>query len=346
MNINNNSGVTLIELLVAMLIAIVLMIGTVQMFNSNTRAYRLIDQMKLIEENGRIGMDIMAREVRGASTSTGGVPIYVWDNDNTNNNPAQVSSVFSGTALGVLPGTDVIEVFVSHCSEELNIPAFNENSAAAPQLPVDIIASCLPCYNSGDGGAALAACAAEYSIRIHNPATGYHCQNNITDGTEQGTTRVNLTWNRGVNNDDANRPHQCADPSPGNTWPAVALIGKDVYYYVRDETANRPSQLMRYQVGQVPEAIANHVNDFQVLVGEDSNAPFDKVIDSWGDGITIGTDVTAVKLSLLMKAPKAEKERQDALPTTLENSTVSSLGTADKHRRRVITRTVRLRNMN
>ena len=343
---NTQKGFTIIELLMAMAIALVLLAGTTQLFSSNTRAFRLIDQMKVMEENGRIGMDIMVRDVRGASTGKDGRPVYLWDNTAENNDPAQTGGSIDRSALNALPGTDVIEVFISQCSEAIYIPSFNENSASAPQLPADVVASCLPCYTTGDSNQILAECVSQFNIRMHKVGSDYHCQNHITQGNKQGTDRINLGWNRGVNIDHANRPHQCDDGEPGNQWDAEALIGADVYYYVQAGSVDRPTQLIRYQVGGTPEAVANHVEDFQVLSGEDNNTPRDKDIDTWTDGIVNGANVVSLKLSILLKAPSIDKEKQEETPPTLENSGITSLGTPDKYRRRVMTRTVRLRNMN
>lgn len=342
----------MIEMLVAMAISTVLLAGTVQLFVANRKAFKLVDQLKLVEENSRIGMDLLARDVRGASTGEGGRPIYIWDNDDANNDPAQTEGSIDRSALDVLPGTDVLEVFVSQCSEPFIITDFNENSASAPQLPMDLVASCLPCYNSGDGGGVLSACASQFNIRLNKIGSSYSCQHNITSGNEQGGNRINLTWNNGQNIDNANRPHECNDGIGGPpTWDAEAMIGIDVYYYVRADDPDNPNsltpipQLMRYQVGLSPEVVANYVEDFQALAGEDSATPFDGTIDTWASGITDGTDVTAVKLSLMFKTPNIDPAKTGALPTQLENSGIAGIGTQDKYRRRIITRVVRLRNM-
>ncbi len=347
-----SSGYTLIEMLVAMAISSVLLAGTVQLFVANRKAFKLVDQLKLVEENGRIGMDLLARDVRGASTGEGGRPIYIWDNDDANNNPAQTEGAIDRSALDTLPGTDVLEVFVSLCSEPFIITGFNENSASAPQLPMDLVASCLPCYNPGDGGGVLSSCASQFNIRLNKIGSSYSCQHNITNGNEQGGNRINLNWNNGQNIDNANRPHQCNDGIGGlPTWDAEANIGMDIYYYVRADDPDNPNpatpnpQLMRYQVGLSPEVVANHVEDFQALVGEDSSNPFDGTIDTWASGVTDGTDVTAVKLSLMLKTPKIDPGKEQTMLTQLENSAIVGIGAQDQYRRRIITRVVRLRNM-
>ena len=347
------AGFTLIELLIVVAISGIVMAGAVQLFIGARDSHELVKNMKMLEENARIGMDILSREVRAATTIQGGVPLHVWDNDITKNSFVDgFAPGFTRTGLGALAGTDILEVFVSKCSEALVLTDFNQNAAALVQQNENIITSCLPCYNSGDSDAILGTCLEQYSLRIqqlttsgdpsNGVATGYSCQYSLTDGNTQASGKIKLNMNRGTSGDNSNRPHDCNATDGRGKWDATATIGLDVYYYIRADdpynaNANNPiPQLMRYQVntaGLTAEPIAYNVEDLQVLVGEDNTmdntvtppvpAP-DGVIDTWQSGIIDGPDVHAVKISLLIKSPKNEKNQTTKrAPPTLENSSIS-----------------------
>jgi len=60
------TGLTLIEILVAMVISLILMAGVLQIFQSNKQSFRVQESLSLIQENGRTAMRILAEELRMA----------------------------------------------------------------------------------------------------------------------------------------------------------------------------------------------------------------------------------------------------------------------------------------
>lgn len=57
-------GLTLIELMIAMLIGVVLILGLVQVFAASRSAYMLSEGMSRVQENGRFGLDYLQRDIR------------------------------------------------------------------------------------------------------------------------------------------------------------------------------------------------------------------------------------------------------------------------------------------
>jgi type IV pilus assembly protein PilW len=57
-------GVTLVELLVAMLVSLVLMAGIVEIFLSNKRTYRLQEALARVQEDGRFAVEALNRDIR------------------------------------------------------------------------------------------------------------------------------------------------------------------------------------------------------------------------------------------------------------------------------------------
>ncbi|UCD85165.1 MAG: prepilin-type N-terminal cleavage/methylation domain-containing protein [Deltaproteobacteria bacterium] len=71
-------GITLIELMVAMLIGAVLLAGLFTAFLSQHRSYTVQDQISTIQQSVRAGMDLMVREVRMAGYNPRLSPVTGW----------------------------------------------------------------------------------------------------------------------------------------------------------------------------------------------------------------------------------------------------------------------------
>ncbi len=59
-------GFSMVELMVAMVLSLVLIIGIIQVFNSSKQTYRTQDDIIQIQENGRFALDILERHIRMA----------------------------------------------------------------------------------------------------------------------------------------------------------------------------------------------------------------------------------------------------------------------------------------
>lgn len=65
-SIRSIQGLSLIELMIALLIGSILMIGVVQIFSASRTAYQLSEGMSRVQENGRFAMDYLQRDIRMA----------------------------------------------------------------------------------------------------------------------------------------------------------------------------------------------------------------------------------------------------------------------------------------
>src|SRR6056297_3249343 len=75
---NKNSGMTLIELLVAMVIGLVLLGGVYVSFVSSTTTNSMNEQLSRMQENGRFAMQLMTRTVRSVGyQGCGGIGVTV-----------------------------------------------------------------------------------------------------------------------------------------------------------------------------------------------------------------------------------------------------------------------------
>ena len=60
----NTKGLSLIELMIALLIGIILLLGVVQIFSASRTAYQLSEGLARTQENGRFAMDYLQRDIR------------------------------------------------------------------------------------------------------------------------------------------------------------------------------------------------------------------------------------------------------------------------------------------
>jgi len=68
-------GLTLIELMVALVLGLVLVGGVLNVFVANREAYRSTENLTRIQENARTGFDFMARDIREAGQNPCGTPL-------------------------------------------------------------------------------------------------------------------------------------------------------------------------------------------------------------------------------------------------------------------------------
>ena len=65
-NFKLQNGISMVEVLVALVISLFLLGGIVQVYIANKASYSFSNAISRIQENGRYAMDIMTQELRGA----------------------------------------------------------------------------------------------------------------------------------------------------------------------------------------------------------------------------------------------------------------------------------------
>ncbi len=63
---NKQSGISLIEIMIALLIGLFLLGGILQMFSASQQTYRMQSNLSRLQENGRIALDFLAYDIRMA----------------------------------------------------------------------------------------------------------------------------------------------------------------------------------------------------------------------------------------------------------------------------------------
>lgn len=86
-------GLSLIELMIAMLIGSLLLVGVIQVFGGSREAYRLSEGLARVQENGRFAVDYLQRDIRMAGHFG-----CVNDQAMMRQNPAALTTTFAATA--------------------------------------------------------------------------------------------------------------------------------------------------------------------------------------------------------------------------------------------------------
>lgn len=135
------SGLSIIEIMIALLLASLLTLGLVQIFTSNSQTFRLNEANARVQESGRIALEILSRGVRNAGYY-GCQPINGFTNnidtgagyDPSIHNFDQSFAVYSGSDPAMIPagnpaGSDYIRI-ARIAQEDLDLRAEdNINSA-------------------------------------------------------------------------------------------------------------------------------------------------------------------------------------------------------------------------
>lgn len=122
MNLRNPSrslgqrGMSLVELMVAMIISLLVLLATIAIFDSNRLTYRATEGLGRVQENARVAFELMARDIReaGGTPCARNVPVAnvlngaggTWWNTWGNG----VFGYESGALAGSSPGTDALEL--------------------------------------------------------------------------------------------------------------------------------------------------------------------------------------------------------------------------------------------
>ena len=152
-------GMTIVELMVAMVLGLFVIGGFISVFISSLGAFRSNEGLARIQENGRIGSELMLREIRSAGGTACGTKLV----SNVLGNPASAwwsdwalgsvrgvegNQAFSGVTTGTataqrVVGTDLLVLLNTTAFDGVNITGHNTSSAvididvALPGIEVD-----------------------------------------------------------------------------------------------------------------------------------------------------------------------------------------------------------------
>ncbi|HFB66203.1 MAG TPA: hypothetical protein ENJ60_11765 [Aeromonadales bacterium] len=355
-------GLTLVEIMIAVLIGIVLTAGIIQLFISNKSTYRLTESSSRIQESGRFANEFLTKDIRMAgfmgcySAATSGIENMLNDTGNTGWDISKViqgyNNVTGGSVAGIsniVDNTDVIIVKSlagTYLSGGIRLVSPYSDSA---QYFVDPLFK-NTCQNNDENN-----CEAKiYVVTDCSKATMFQATN-----IQESGGKINITHSNAGSYDPGN-----SSPTPTNEYGegATLLELATFAYYIRLNNGGRPS-LYRSRlnisggtsIALTAEELVDGVENLQLEYGVDTSG--DRIPDSYLNAATINTeaakaapayswdDVITVKFALLLTAEGRVTDKAAGSKTyNLSTDTPAAGPYADRQLRRVLVNTIGIRN--
>lgn len=323
-SLRRQAGLTLVELMVALLLSLILLYGVVTVFTANKETFRVQEGLSRVQETGRYAIQAIGRDLRragygGCDTRSGFVRNTL---GNTNwqtmlGNPVRGFNSAGGAWAPVWdaanPPTDALpasppmaaasDLLVVNYVEPQGIRV-NSHPTPTSNLSVSSVGD----FAAGDLGM-VADCRDAAIFQVTGIAAGVV----QTGGANLGKKFTG----------------------------AEALKLTDRIYYVATGAGGEPS-LWRADNGGAPQELAEGVEALQVLYGEDTNS--DGIADAYrtANAVTDWTAVTVVRVALVVRS--ANNVQRTAAAPAFFPFNENQLNVTDRRLRKRFTATVVLRS--
>ncbi len=314
MSFQRQRGLSLVELMVAMALSLLLMLGVIQIFLSSKQTYSTNSALSRVQESGRFAMEFLIQDIRntgykGQCTGTprehGSIhalmsldaPILGWDDIDVR--PGHLPNSAAGTPV---TGTDAILIKFAAGPEE--VAADSGNTAAS--LTISLSGT----NKSGADQNALVLISDAINCDLfQNSAT--------TNATEVSKDNVSPEWTHNY------------------TEATEILPLQNATYYIRANPNGRPNSLVRQRLGVVsgapgwlvPEELVEGIQDMQISYGiadvnrqvirydtaeeVDSDNNWDRVAAVRIDLLVVSTDTNVVPESQVITFNGVDKTIDD-----------------------------------
>lgn len=341
-------GFTLVELMVAMVIALIVLAGVGQVFVSNRVAYRWTEGLSRVQENGRFAMEFLGRDTRMAGYMgclSRSAPLT-----NHLNNPNDYTTNFvlgqhvnghaytgSGTALAdwspPLPAGYFTAGEVMADTDVLVIRRGDEGShqVVPPYMPIPSAALHIATGTglSVDDIVIVADCKTADLFQLTGP----------TDPDNTGT----LNHNTGTSS-PGNLTQDLSKSYEGDA-EILKLITRVYYVGRRNNDPAGPPALFRKELRLgvlITEELVDGVESLQILYGEDTDNDATPDIYRKASQVVDWGKVETVRIGLLARTPENVDPERDTSVYGVAGTAVGPFN--DNRQRRVFTATLQLRN--
>ena len=356
-------GLTLIELLVSMTIALIVLAGVVQMMVDNKSKFRLADELAFIQENARYAVDKLGRELRmagysgcgasanvanvvnGAGNFYNGFGLEGWDeSESLTEFPSEFRNDMWGAAGW--SNTDPTQ------SDAFIVRYANGDSAigidsTAPNTNASAVIKVLNAHDVQKGAIMVAvnSSCAQVSVFQYTGTNTSNNQEQFVHNTGSSTSPGNCTKKLFGTGDCSN--DSGLDTKDFGSGGSVIEFGANAYYIGPSSIdASIPSlyrekiQAVSGSVSSVSEELLIGVENMQVTYGIDTDTPADGQVNRYvrADQVTDWNMVGSARIELLLRSLNN---------VWSDDTTFTFKGTdyTDRLLRQKVTSTVLLRNM-
>lgn len=320
---SSQAGLSLVELMVALVLGLLLSAGVITIFISAKQDYQVQDAVSQVQENGRFSLEFLSNDIRMAGYT--GCSNEMPTANSVENPPPSLAGFgegiqgFTGTLPAEFPdalaGTEAVIVHMSNSDNEF--PVTNHNASAAQISIVGThefeVGSILMIVDSD--------CSSQGIFLLTGPSSG--TKNNAVHNTGKtftvgGTSGVgNCTKALKGNFDCSNQSGASSTAySDGSTVFSIKSVG----YYIKDPdkvaaisspTLYRVDFAGNYLGGSTTEQpLVEGVSDLEILYGVRSGddvqyktADVVEAADEWNEVIAVRLDVEAQSLTQVDGAP-------------------------------------------
>lgn len=343
---SRHSGLSLIEVMVALALSLVITLGLTQIFVSNSQSFRVSEASARIQETGRLATAIIGREIRNSS--------YWGCLGSQGVRDGRLNSILDDEdfdAGALLRGLDAEDDAGPGESDILYLGGVNGNSAIRVTFQPSQQAANLQVNDSDSFNLndilIVTNCSAGDVFQVTNLNTNnevvVHNSGSVSDGPGNSVQSLSTNYNDDPDGASVFRPRQQRFYLQDN--------GDGVRELVTDGVGISGSGIGNFST---PVALLQDVINFQIQFGVDSNQ--DGQVDAWEDpeGLTVdgrtqSDNTIAVRLSVLVRSPDdriTDGEQEYCFPGWLDCVADDTLLTTadDTFLYRVYSTTVTMRN--
>ena len=334
MNTHNQKGLSLVEVLVALIISLFLLAGVVQVYVGNRTAYAFSEGLSRIQENARFAMDSIKRDIRMA-----GFRGCATENFVNNLNPAGTNyssnlhdffknPAIEGTENDGLNGSDSITIRGAAPGQANVLTPYNSPASA------QIFTNASGLIETGD-------------IVLLTNCNGADLFQ-VTSITQGASTKLSVGHNTG----NATEPGNYNPPGPiacsgGNAHCLSQTYGGDssilkmqtITYTIATGASGEPA-LFRSEFNDQSELV-DGIEQLQILYGIDTDDDISPNQYVSSDNVPDWDEVTAIRIMLLARSPN-NVPMDAAQKYTFNDQDITS---ADSLLRQVFTTTIAARNV-
>jgi type IV pilus assembly protein PilW len=358
-------GLTLIEIMIALVIGSLLMVGAMGLFVSNKRIYKEQDSMGRLQENARFALDLMIGDIRragyigcsdavasvsntlaGAGTATNLINFtnIIEGSENGGNwlPSASTEAIASVLPLGAMQTRpDAITVrYLSPLDNEISLSANMANGSAATVVPV-------ACNPNADctvddpiaqfENIALSDCASTdiFSVSAVAASSLAHAGVALSKGYDTTSQLSRYVANRYFIGNGMN----------DNTGTPIPTLFRYTFAQDKDDSDGdgNTTEFVAYN-----QPLIEGIENMQILYGEDT-AGADSIADTYVDAanVTNGANVVSVRLAILVRTTEQDFNgsiNNNAYTLLGSNIYTTANPAGDFHRRRVFSATIQIRN--
>jgi len=340
---NPQTGFTLVELMIAMLLGLFLIGGILQIFLGSRQTYRMQENLSRLQENGRFVMDFISRDNRmmgfQGCASRSIVPNIIIDPKNPNPNPAP-ATLAGGLSTPLVGSNNVAN-------------NWSAGACGAANACVDGTDAITYHFGAGCGGY-LTGNMGTVNANIQIPASN-SCNINMYDvlmlsdcGSSDIFIATSASSGSGVQTiAHANNQNTTNNLSKLYGSDAEVLVFRSYSFFIRNNTDGEPA-LWRLDNSKPtsttnPIELVEGIENMQILYGADTDATPDGAANYYVAAGTTGLNmnqVVSIRVSVLVRSINDGLAAQP-VAYTYNGATVTP---TDRRIRRVFTSTIALRN--